>query len=193
MAETTLGNVLEFFRALGVYDVVLPFILTFTIVFAILERTRVFGMEKVGEVEVTKKNLNAMVAFVLAFLVVASSKLVATITAVSSEIIVLLLLSVFFLMLVGTFHGEEELKGGVKLQGAWKIIFFVIMFIGVVAIFLNAIKTDSGYSWLEMGVGVLLEAGSSTGISAILLLMVMIGIILFITWPKGKGNSEGNN
>jgi len=192
MAETTLGNVLEFFRALGIYDVVLPFILTFTIVFAILERTRVFGTEKVGEIEVTKKNLNAMVAFVLAFLVVASSKLVATITAVSSEIIVLLLLSVFFLMLVGAFHGEEELKGGMKLENPWKAIFFTIMFIGIAAIFLSAIKTDSGYSWLEIGVGVLLEAGSSTGISAILLLMVMIGIIIFITWrPKSGGGSEG--
>ncbi|MBW3018740.1 hypothetical protein KY329_00965 [Candidatus Woesearchaeota archaeon] len=190
MAETTLGNVLEFFRALGVYDIILPFILTFTIVFAILERTRVFGTEKIGETEVTKKNLNAMVAFVLAFLVVASSKLVATITAVSSEVIVLLLLSVFFLMLVGTFHGEDELKQGMKLENPWKAIFFAIMFIGIAAIFLDAIKTEAGNSWLEVAIGVLLQAGSSTGIAAILLLIVMIAIVVFITWPKKSGGSK---
>ena len=70
MAETVLGGVLGFFRELGVYDVLLPFILVFTITFAILERTKLFGTEKDSKnVDHTKKNLNAMVAFVVAFLV----------------------------------------------------------------------------------------------------------------------------
>jgi len=38
---------LEFFGEIGMYDVVLPFLLVFTIVYAILEKTRIFGVEEV--------------------------------------------------------------------------------------------------------------------------------------------------
>src|SRR3989338_7955492 len=126
---TVLGNVLDFFRQLGVYDVLLPFILVFTIMFAILERTQLFGTEGPKEKAVTKKNLNAMVAFVVAFLVVASSKLVEVITKVSSEIIVLLLLIVFFLMMIGTFYSKKEIdEHGVHLKdGPWRTGFMVFI------------------------------------------------------------------
>ena len=75
-------EILVFFDRLGVYDVVLPFILVFTLVFAIFEKTRIFGTDVVDNVTYTKKNLNTMVAFVIAFFVVASVQLVATISQV---------------------------------------------------------------------------------------------------------------
>ena len=84
-------EVIEFFQDIGLYDVVLPFLLVFTIVFAILEKTRVFGTEKIEGNEYTKKNLNAVTAFVIAFFVVASSKLVEIITTVSSYTVILLM------------------------------------------------------------------------------------------------------
>ena len=36
---------IDFLDKLGVYEVLLPFLLIFTIVFAILEKTKVFGTE----------------------------------------------------------------------------------------------------------------------------------------------------
>ena len=78
MASTFRG-VIEFFAELGIYDVILPFLLVFTIIFAILEKSRVFGTEKIGDIVYTRKNLNSMVAFVIAFLVVASTQIVAII------------------------------------------------------------------------------------------------------------------
>ena len=39
---TPFREILEFFTRIGVFDVVLPFLLVFTIVFALLERTKVF-------------------------------------------------------------------------------------------------------------------------------------------------------
>ena len=47
---------------------VLPFLLVFTIVFAILEKTKIFGATKDGE---SKKNINAVVALVLGLLMIA--------------------------------------------------------------------------------------------------------------------------
>lgn len=180
MAQTVLGNVLEFFERLGVYDIILPFILVFTIVFAILERTRILGAED-GE---SKKNLNAMVAFVIGFLVIASSQLVGTITQVSSQVVILLMLSVFFLLLVGTFRGEDELQHGVKLDRGWNILFSIIMFLGIVFIFLDAIKTEAGRSWLQVFIDWLGRFATDTAVASILLLIVVIGIVAFITHKK---------
>ena len=85
MAETTiLGQVIVFFRQIGIYEVVLPFLLVFAIIFAILEKTKVLGVEEVQGVKYTKKTLNSLIAFVIALIVVASSQIVAAITQISS-------------------------------------------------------------------------------------------------------------
>ncbi len=123
---TPFREIIDFFDSIGVFDVVLPFLLVFTIVFALLERTKVFGMEKIEGKDYTKKNLNSAAAFVIAFLVVASSELVEIITDVSSKFVVLLFGIVLFLLLVGSFFKEEP--HGVFLEGGWRTIFMVIVF-----------------------------------------------------------------
>ena len=66
MAEaSTLRGVLGFFVDIGIYDVVLPFLLVFTIVFAIFDKTKVLGTEVIDGHKYPKKNLNAIVAFVI--------------------------------------------------------------------------------------------------------------------------------
>src|SRR3989338_8886122 len=82
---TPFRQVIEFFDTIGLFDVVLPFLLVFTIVFAILEKTKVLGTEDIEGKKYTKKNLNAIASFVMAFLVVASSELVEIITTVSAN------------------------------------------------------------------------------------------------------------
>ncbi|MCK5630608.1 MAG: hypothetical protein KAI26_08360 [Nanoarchaeota archaeon] len=186
MAEvSTLRESLEFFDRIGIYDVILPFLLVFTIVYAILEKTKVFGMEKVGDKTVTKKNLNSMAAFVISFLVVASSQLVEVITQVSSHMVILLMLSVMFLILVGSFYKEGE---GVFLEKGWKTLFMVIMFIGIVLIFLQAIKTDSGDSWLEYAFDYMSDNWSSTGVASIFLILFTVGIMYWLT--KGEDTTK---
>jgi hypothetical protein len=186
MAETsTFGGVITFFKDLGMYDVVLPFLLVFTIIFALLEKTKVLGMEDIEGKKYTKKNLNAMTAFVIAFLTIASSKLVEIITTVSSQIVILLLLSVFFLLLAGSFAKEGE---PFFLDTPWNIIFMVIMFIGIILIFLSAIKTEKNISWLEFGFNWLADHWSSQAVASIIMLAVMAGIILFVT--KGADHPQ---
>ena len=179
MAEaSTFRGVLDFFETIGLYDVVLPFILVFTIVFAILEKTKVLGMEKIGDKEYTRKNLNAMVAFVIAFLVVASSQLVQIITTVSSQIVILLLLSVLFLLLVGSFYKDAE---GGYLKGGWQTFFMFLMFIGIVLIFLGAIKNEAGDSWLDIFWNYIANNGQGgNAIGAIILLVVLVLFMVYI-------------
>lgn len=138
--ESTFRGIIQFFGELGIYDVILPFLLVFTIVFAVLEKTKLFGTEKIGDREYPKKNLNSIVAFVAAFLVVASTRLVAAINESVANVVLLLLLSICFLLLIGSFYKEGE---PVSLEGKWRSLFMVIMFLGVVLIFLQAIKVDN--------------------------------------------------
>lgn len=189
MASTsTFREAIEFFDKIGIYDVVLPFILVFTMVFAILEKTKVFGMEEIEGKKYTRKNLNAMVSFVIAFLVIASSKLVETITEISSHMVLLLLLAVFFLLLVGSFYKEGE---GVFLDKGWKTLFMIIMFIGLVIIFLNAIETDSGESWWDYSWDYLQDNWTSTAAASIILIVIVVGFMAYVVAePRKKKKSK---
>jgi hypothetical protein len=177
---------IEFFDKIGIYDVVLPFLLVFTIMFAILEKTKVFGTENIDGKEITKKNLNSMAAFVIAFLVVASSRLVETITEVSSQVVVLLLLSVFFLLLVGSFFKQDELPVFLK-DGGWRTLFMLIMFIGIVGVFLAAIENEEGDSWLAWGWDQITGNFDSTAVASIILILVIIIFMVYVV--KGESSS----
>jgi len=186
---SVLSNVVLFFEKIGIYDVVLPFLLTFTIVFAILEKTRVLGTEKIDKTEYTRKNLNAMVAFVIGFLVIASARLVEAITRVSSQIVVLLLLAVFFLMLVGSFFKKDEEVALEK--GFWRYLFMIIMFVGIVFIFLDAIRTQSGESWLMVFINWLRSFWTSTAVASIIMILGIILFMYFIVWgPRAPKEPE---
>tara|TARA_Y100000310_G_scaffold277305_1_gene294955 strand:- start:31 stop:585 length:555 start_codon:yes stop_codon:yes gene_type:complete len=179
---TPFREIINFFANIGVFDVVLPFLLVFTIVFALLERTKVFGMEKIEGKEYTKKNLNSAAAFVIAFLVVASSELVEVITEVSSKFVVLLFLIVLFLLLVGSFFKEEP--HGVFLEGGWKTAFMVVVFLVLVFIFLDALNlTQDIFDFLS---------GTNRGefVGSALLLVLIILFIVYVTQEKQLGKAE---
>ncbi|MEM2916131.1 MAG: hypothetical protein QXT19_02125 [Candidatus Woesearchaeota archaeon] len=194
-APTVLGNVLLFFQRIGIYDVVLPFLLTFTITFAIFEKSKILGTEKIDDVVYTKKNLNAMAAFVIAFLVVASGKLVETITRVSSNVVVLVLLGVFYLLLVGTFWApkDKEKEPWTGLQGKWNTTFMVIMFVGIIIIFLDAIRDAAGRSWLDALWDYLSQFWTSAAVASIILLIFLVVFVwAMVHEPKERGKRRQN-
>jgi len=173
--QTIFRGAIDFFIRLGIYDVVLPFLLIFTIVFAILEKTRVFGTEK----GVPKKNLNAMTAFVISLLVVASRELVSLINNSMANIVVLLLAVVAFLLLYGTFVKEGE---PVFLEGGWRTAFMWAMLIGVIVIFLNAANWWTPFiTWISRN-------WNTDVVGSIILLVIIVAFIGFIT--KGEKPSE---
>ena len=174
-------NVIDFFDKIGLFDVVLPFLLVFAIVFAIFEKTKVLGTDNIGGVVYTKKNLNAIVAFSISFLVIASGELVELLTTVSSQVVILLFLGVFFLLLVGVFFKEGE---PVFLEGGWKVVFMIIMLVGIFGIFLNALKTDDGDTWLERVLD-FFKGGTDELVGSIILLAIVVGFIfIMIREPK---------
>jgi len=169
--ESIFRGVIDFLAKIGVYDIILPFLLVFTIMFAILEKTKVLGVEKVDGNETTKKNLNSMVAFVVAFLVIASSQLVALISEVMSNVVLLLILAICFLMLVGVFFGTGEFT--LEKFPGWTKFFMILMFIGIVVIFLNALD------WLQYLFAIFIYWDSEWA-AGIIFLAVIAGFMIYI-------------
>jgi magnesium-transporting ATPase (P-type) len=171
--NTAFRGVVDFLDRLGVYDVVLPFLLVFTIVFAILEKTRILGVDKVENKEYTKKNLNAIVAFVIAFLVIASTTLVRVINEVLANVVLLIVLVVSFLMLVGTFMGSGETT--LKDYPGWMKFFMALIFVAILAILLQAL------GWLQQIIGVIALTPTTDWAATLVLLVIVIIVMVFVT------------
>jgi len=186
--ESVFRGTLQFFNDVGIYDVVLPFLLTFTLTFAILEKTKIYGLEKNEKGDmVTRKNLNSMTSFVIAFFVVGSSQVVKVMNETLSYIVLLLLLSIGFMLLVGSFHsGDKEFY----LKGAWKNVFIVIMFIGIVLIFLYSL------GWMDDIYNFLRDNWNTNVVSAIILIGLIIAFMFYVTKDKSgskdKKKDEGD-
>lgn len=182
MADTGFRNVVTFLDKLGVYETVLPFLLVFTIVFAILEKTRVLGTEKIDNKDYPKKNLNAMLAFVIAFLVIASTTLVRVINEVMANVVLLIILVISFLMLVGIFLGTSETT--LEKYPGWMKFFMVVLFIAIVAILLQAL------GWLELIIEIFAISPTTDWAATIVLLIIVIAVMIYVTRDSSSHGSH---
>lgn len=188
VSQTILGGTLEFLTTLGVYDVLLPFLLVFTLMFAFLEKTKVLGLEVMNvngkEIAYTRKNLNAIVAFTTAFFVIASSQLVRILSEVIANVMIIIVTGVCFMLAVGITHtGKEEFSLDSMGKG-WKLGFWIVSLIGIVVITLNAL------GWLDIIYSFLVNSWDSTAVATILMLLVFVGFIAWITSSKKSGEKK---
>jgi len=128
--------------------------------------------------------MNAMTAFVMAFFVIGSAKLVGLINQVASQVFLLMLLFVLFLMLAGVLQKEGEYE----LSSGWKKTLMGIAFAVIVLIFLN------GVGWLEEIYNFLINYWDTKAVSTVIML-IFIG--LFIFWitkdkPQEKKKEKGD-
>jgi hypothetical protein len=89
-------------------------------------------------------------------------------------------------LLIGVFHtGKDEMK----LPNGYKNIFMVLMFVGILIIFLHALKTDNGTPWLYFGWGFLVKNIDTGAMGALILTGFVVLMMGFIT---GKPKEEGS-
>ena len=179
---TPFRGAIEFFDRLGIYEVVLPFLLVFTVVFAILERTKIFGTEKIDGKEYTRKNLNSMAAFVIALLTVASTQIVSIINQGLAKIVLILVVLISFLLLIGTFFGKEE---EVKLTGGWKTWGMGAVALGVILVFMNEV------GWLQPVWDQLTNNWNSSAIGSIILVVLIVIFMAYVTSAPAKEGEGG--
>lgn len=104
-------NVIYYLESMGLTDVILPFVLVFTIVFAVLQKAKIFGDQS--------KKYNVIFALVVGLLVVIphvtgryppGADVVDIINQAIPSVSVLVIAIIMFLVLVGIFF--EPKKGG---------------------------------------------------------------------------------
>ena len=93
---------------IGFYDVALPFLLIFTIVFAILQKIKIFGDNS--------KNFNAIIALAFAFLVVRQSNIIEVVNLFLPKISLMALIIISVLLLLGVLLSPKKVSG---LANSW--------------------------------------------------------------------------
>ena len=185
---TPLDSAVQFLRNFGCFSVVLPFLLIFTIVFGVLEKTKIFGTEKHKGEDVPRRNLNSVVAFCIAFFVVAATNVVNLLQVSLPMVALVLVVIIMFLLLFGSLMGAEKLKGGIDLwQGHFKTTFVVVITIALLAIILV------GFGILDDLWAYASANFSGTFITSLLLLIIVVGAIWFVTGKRGEGEKGGTS
>ena len=179
--NSSLYNSIQFLQNFGFFDVILPFLLVFTVVFGILEKTRIFGTEKVGGKDVPRKNINSMIAFTIAFFVIAATQVVNVMQVALPYIMLVLVFIIAFLILFGaTMSGKEEMnlwENSPKLRG----VFVFGIFVAMIAIILGA------FGMLQDLINLIYGGMRGTVVSSVVLLAVVLGSIWFVMHGSGKG------
>jgi len=130
--STTLGNIFYSLERLGIADILLPFILIFTLVFATLQKTKILG---------DKKNFNVVVALSIALGVIIphatnsyppGGDVVEIINAALPQIALVLVAGLSVMILIGLWGVSPAWKG--PLTGIIMLVSFAI----VLWIFLGA-------------------------------------------------------
>lgn len=174
MQAGDLYNLVGQAQQLGVYDVVLPFLLVFTLVFAILEKIQILGAGK--------KNLNIIVALILALLFLQNSYLIFLLQRFLPNISLFLIIFLTFLLMFGIF-GKGEFKG---MSGLALTVAFFVSLIAVII----AISTDlMPYGFMSTLLDFYYSINPGTRMLVWVILIFAI-IIVFVTHekkPEGSG------
>ncbi len=162
----------------GLTDVLLPFLLIFTVLFAVLQKTRILGKGS--------KKYNVVVSFVMAFMFVMPHVLgekvlgydpVALLNSVLPTASVVVVAFVLLLLFIGVF-AAGEFHGAKGLIGWFAGISFLVLFY----IFGAAAGWWYGWSWLSGLLG-----GSDT--IAVIVMLVVFGIIIAYITGEEKESS----
>lgn len=171
----------EFFMNLeewGLTDVMLPFLLIFVIIFAILQKTKILGEGK--------KNLNVVLAIVVALLVVIphvtdtfppDADPVVIINNALPQVSLLLVAVIFLLILIGVF-GQESVFLGMTAPG-WITL---LSLIAIVLIFGGAA------GWWPDGFTQGIEDIFGTEAVAVAVMLLIFGII--VAWITSEPKEE---
>lgn len=171
------------------YDVFLPFILVYVVIFAILEKSKIFNVKDGGDgANKHVKNVNAIIAFVFALFVVASLQTVLYIQSFITNIILFIIFILVVLILLAFIFGSDYMKlfmhenGTIKGWAAWTV--GIVVFIVALGVFLWVI---GALDWL---LDYLDDLNIEDGDFGAIVIIAIIGIVLyFIT----RGDSKPSN
>ncbi|MEK6890580.1 MAG: hypothetical protein AABX03_00415 [Nanoarchaeota archaeon] len=154
-------------------NVVYPFLLIFTLIFAILQRSKILGDDK--------KQIDSLVALSIALIAVAFSYATGIISKLMPFLAVAAVILLVFLILYGFVASSN--KDGLTLpkQVQWALLALISISV-IIAVIWATGQWDRVYGWIVNG-------GQPTGIATNVLLVVIIVaamVIVLIPWKKSS-------
>ena len=165
----------------GFVDVLLPFLLVFTIIFAILEKTKILGEGK--------RNMNVGIALIFALIVViphitgnfpAGYDPVQIINAALPSVSLVIIAIVSLMILVGVF-AHDRLLWGMTAPG-W---------IGLVSIVIIAFIFGSAAGWWQVGFLDWLDSIFGSDVIAVIIMILVFGVIIAFVTGGGEAEKKG--
>ena len=149
-------------------ELILPFLLVFALIFAILEKTKLFGDDK--------KQVNAIIAFVVGLIFVSFSKAVGIATQIIGLMALIAIILLVFMLLYGFASGTD-----LKAEKWMKITFGVLVGIALIV----ALLIFSGY-WSYVVNAFKGESGSSFAANVVFIAIIIAAIA--IVMKSGKSS-----
>jgi len=144
------------------YYYLLPFLLIFTIIFAILEKTLIFGHS--GDKKKPKTNINVIFALLVSAIVVIEQTTVELINTYLPGVSLIIVIGIFFMLITAMFS-QEGWKGFPFWMGA---------IIALVAVFWSLSNSVyGGYTWGFLGI-------DREVIYTLLVIGAVVGVILAV-------------
>ncbi len=172
MADGLFTGVVESLQQMGFFDVLLPFLLIFAIVYGILEKTKLFE---------ERHDINATIAFVIGMIVIGTSWVLGVLSGFLPWVGLLSVLFVSFLLLIGLFWGkaEEFSKSNLLRWGGTAVVLIAFIFVLPPLLGFNIFGTGTfgGMTTADWG--------------ALIAIFIVFGLILYIAKPKEGGKKEG--
>jgi len=134
---TAIEPVIRFLDVFGFVDVLLPFVLLFTLLYAFFEKTKVLGVEKGHPYH----RLNVVASLVLSLLVVGSASLLNVSVLLFQYLGLFAVVILAFVMLLGLFG-----IGHLPQHKVWNLVFFAIFIFLTVYVF-NVFGIFGKNSW----------------------------------------------
>lgn len=156
-----------------VQELVLPFLLVFAVVFAVLQKSKIFGEGK--------KQIDAIIALVVGLIVVSFANAVDIISSLMPFLAVGLVVILVFMILWGLVFKE----GGFEIGDRLKWTFGVIIAIAVVIAVLYATGRWDDLANILSGIGTTKE-----WISNIVIIVIVIGAIVAVVLGGKSGSEE---
>ena len=162
--QTFLLEVVKSLESLGLYNVIIPLLLGFVIVWGVLERIKIFGEKS--------KAINPLIAIIFAFLFIRSQVFVEIINQFLPKIGIYLIILMGFMILIGI------VGGGAK----WtNIPFYIIVVLSILAVFGSVFTSLPGYSGLGLN---FLEGLSQADWFALIILAVLLIIVVWAMFTQ---------
>lgn len=150
---------------------VLPFILVFTVVFAILQKSEVLGKDK--------KQIDAMVALVFGLITITFANAVGIINQLLPFLAVAIVMILVFLILVGSVHSGNTFVWGDQIKKA-------VIVLSAIAVVIAGLYFTGAWDYLSYKFS---EPGSNLVTNIVFIAIIIGGLVLVLRGDKERPKS----